>query len=191
MPPRSSVEASRDLRRLAVAHYQEPMGGPRAESLLQDGVLAEINAVLNEERSTGRLSGSFVVRRFGLDICVFMRHQDKTTVKFFELKAFAGQRPGGIGFGNQRGEGVQIDLLQGQPDQLLIADEFIRWIIWDATQPKGSKRFACLTSTFVRSTAMGAGVTPGKQNNFRIHDLMANAVTWDQLSNELKSFLGT
>lgn len=175
-----------------MAHTTEPSltAGLDPESILKKAVAAEITSILEDRTRAGHLLQFFLLSRFGLDIGVFTRNVHSASVRFVELKAFAGARPGGVGFGNPRGEGVQIDLLMQDQRALLLADEFIRWVIWDATQTQGMKRFAVCTNSVVKAAAMG-GVRVGKQNNLRVHDVMKKAVTWAQLSTELDRFLGT
>lgn len=109
------------------------------------------------------------------------------TAHFFELKAFVGSRQGG-GFGNQKGEGSQVDLLLLGNSQLSLANQFIRWLLVDGTRPKESSRFAIFDNNEAKNAAMG-DVRRGKQNNLRVNDLMKSAITWTQLIESIRTFI--
>ena len=65
-----------------------------------------------------------ILEGFGLDVAVFSGNK----VRFFEIKAFAGQRIGGVGFGNRHGKGAQVDLLLCNDKNLFLFDTTIRWL---------------------------------------------------------------
>ena len=83
-----------------------------------------------------------IVRKFGLDIAVFLEDVGPPQPLFVEVKSYRANRPGGVGFGNWRGEGPQVDLLVGDASALF--DSYIRWAFVDATQPVGVDRYAFL-----------------------------------------------
>lgn len=169
-----------------MARTEEPyIQSPEPERKLQDAIRAEIEAMLKHKKS---LRDFFILPNFGLDFAVFMKWANRSTVRFLECKAFVGSRQGGIGFGNQRGEGTQVDLLLLKSSQLALSDQFCRWILVDGTRPIGSARFAIFSNTQARNATMG-GVRRGKQNNLRVKTLMADAISWDELSQALESFL--
>ncbi len=175
-----------------MAHIQEPdiIKGCGPEETFHRAIKNEIEEILSRMKSDRSLIEYFILDKFGLDLAIFMKWFDgSSTIRLFEIKAFVRSRQGGVGFGNRRGEGSQVDLLLLQEKQLILADEFIRWILVDGTKPKGTRRYAIFSSREAKSAAMG-GVKRGKQNNLRVNQLMRNALTWDQLSEELKRFLG-
>lgn len=177
-----------------MAYTQEPdipdiIKGCDPEVAFQRAIKKEIEKIIDQEKSDGSLIVYFILEKFGLDLAVFMKWSDKRSlIRFFELKAFVGSRQGGVGFGNQRGEGSQVDLLQLDDQQLTLADQFIRWILVDGTKPKGTDRFAIFDNKQAKNAAM-SGVSRGKQNNLRINELMKHAITWNKLSEELNIFL--
>jgi hypothetical protein len=131
-----------------------------------------------------------VLERFGLDIAVFISSPPQNVVRLFEVKAFGGQRMGGVGFGNPRGQGAQVDLLLCPDTALPLFDGTIRWIYADGTRPAGSARYALFTCTKAKAAAMG-GVARGKQNNLRTSALRDCLLTWHQLHDQLRCFLLT
>ena len=164
--------------------------GSSPEETLQKAVVEEIKKFLSNRKSNGHLIEYFIIEKLGLDIAIFMKDlQNRFTVLFLEFKAFVGSRQGGVGFGNQRGDGVQVDLLLLDNSKLSLANQFIRWILVDGTKPKGSSRFVIFDNDQAKSAAMG-GVKKGKQNNFRVNDLMRNAITWTELIESLNRFIG-
>ncbi len=173
-----------------MAHTQEPdIGkGGNPEGEFQKAIKQEITKILDQKKSDGSLIEYFLLEKFGLDLAVFMMFENHFSIRFFELKAFVGSRPGGVGFGNQGGEGSQVDLLLLGNQQLGLADQFIRWILVDGVKPKGEGRFAIFDNKQAKNASMG-GVSRGKQNNLRVNELMRNPITWDKLSKELEHFL--
>ena len=83
-----------------------------------------------------------------------------------EAKAYNAQRHSGVGFGNGRGEGPQVDLLHSNQSALRLLDQSVRWVLADATC-LGASRYACFDCTAASQAAMG-GVARGKQNNFQL-----------------------
>ncbi|MFC2028870.1 hypothetical protein ACFLTX_02975 [Chloroflexota bacterium] len=73
------------------------------EENLQKSIVAEVRKILTEENIT-----FILIEKFGLDIGIFIHKDDKDYARFIELKTFVGSRIGGVGFGNQRGGGVQV-----------------------------------------------------------------------------------
>ncbi len=131
---------------------------------------------------------SAIVRRFGLDFAVFIYHPVASRVVFIEAKSYGSQRQGGVGFGNGIGKGPQVDLLLSSMAQLAILDTHVRWAFADATQPRGTTRYALLTCSEARDASMG-GVARGKQNNFRISALTAHRIAWPTFCEKLLAFL--
>lgn len=158
----------------------------KSEETFQAASLAALR-----ERLDGELATAFhyaIIEPFGLDAAVIVRSGTKTGLRLIEFKAFAGQRPSGVGFGNRRGEGPQVDLL-ALPDALLaVVDPWVRWCFADLSQPRGEARYSVITSVEARTCAMG-GVRPGKQNNFSIRQALARPLTWDAFLDELHRFV--
>ena len=151
-------------RRTKVAHVPEPdiLKGRNPEGVFQRAVLEEVNQILMDGKREGSLIDYFILEKFGLDLAVFMKHvENRTSLRLLELKAFVGSRQGGVGFGAQRGEGPQVDLLGLKGQQLGLADQFIRWIVVDGTKPSGTDRFAIFDNKGGKDAAMG-GVRKGK-----------------------------
>jgi hypothetical protein len=129
-----------------------------------------------------------LLQRFGLDLAVFIVTPHENAIRLFEVKAFGAQRMGGVGFGNQRGQGAQVDLLLCPDDVLPLFDGTVRWVYADATQPIGTARYAVFTCARAKAAAMG-GVARGKQNNLRISALRDCLVTWSHFSDDVRRFL--
>jgi hypothetical protein len=174
-----------------MANVGEPdiIQGSDPERTFQRAVIEELKKSLGQKKSNGSLIEYSILQDFGLDIAVFMKwSNNRFTMRFFELKAFVGSRQGGVGFGNSQGKGSQVDLLLLENSQLDLANQFIRWMLVDGTKPKGSERFAIFDNIQAKNAAMG-GIKRGKQNNFRVNDLINNATTWANFLKELGSFL--
>jgi len=173
-------------------YVQEPdiIQGSNPEDTFQEAIVGELRNFLAEKKANGTLAEYFILEKFGVDIAIFMRLPNgHFTVRFFELKAFVGSRQGGVGFGDQKGKGVQVDLLLLGNSQLSLANQFIRWVLMDGTRPRGSRRFAIFDNNEAKNAAMG-NVRRGKQNNLRVNDLMRNAITWSQLIESIRAFIG-
>jgi hypothetical protein len=129
-----------------------------------------------------------VFRHFGLDLTVFVDVGSHTAVRMVEVKAYNGQREGGVGFGNGRGEGAQVDVLSRDDATMRLLDRSVRWALADATRPQGSERFAWFDCTAASRAAMG-GVSRGKQNNLGVSSLRTKMRTWPEFCQELRAFL--
>ena len=129
-----------------------------------------------------------LVRRFGLDVAVFIEASAGVAVRLVEAKAFGAQRQGGVGFGNGHGEGPQVELLCCAEGSMALLAPAVRWILADATLPPGSARYACFDCETAKAAAMG-GVRKGKQNNFRVSALRPYYREWSVLLSDLKGFL--
>ncbi len=175
-----------------MSNVQEPdiRQGSNPEETFRKAVIEAIRNLLKQKRIDGSLVEYFILQNFGLDIAVFMKWwpNNRFTVRFFELKAFVGSRQGGVGFGNPQGKGPQVDILLLKNSQLNLANQFIRWLLVDGTMSKGSRRFVIFDNIKAKEAAMGE-VRRGKQNNFRINDLVSNAKNWNDFLKELEEFL--
>ena len=120
------------------------------EEPLHDSVVAEVHRILQAAGCTYAL-----VEHFGLDVGIFVRREQSSQSRFLELKAFAGSRPGGVGFGNQKGKGPQVDLLLHSNDELGIADESVRWILINWLCPAGERRYAIFTCSRAKGSGHG------------------------------------
>lgn len=128
--------------------------------------------------------------RFGLDIAAEVRISATSSPVHIEIevKSFNGQRRGGVGFGSKRG-GPQVDLLLSLSNEdRLRAETEVRWAFADATQPRGSPRYALLTCSEASKVAM-AGVARDKQNNFSIRALRVHWTAWAEFCENLRIFL--
>ncbi len=130
-----------------------------------------------------------ILERFGLDVAVFLAGPP-ATVRLLEVKAFNAQRIGGVGFGNGRGVGPQVDLLLSGEGSLRLFDSVVRWAYVDATLPQGSPRYGLFTCATARTAAMGT-ITRGKQNNLRVTALRPCLVGWTKFCADIKGFLLT
>jgi hypothetical protein len=174
---------------MPVSREPDIIKGHNPEATLQSVIRFEVSRILDERKDKGVLAAYFILDYFGLDLAVFMRWADgRCSFKFLELKAFVGQRQGGVGVGNQRGQGSQIDLLLLNDEQLTICDELIRWIFVDGTIQVGKRRFAFFGMRVAKNSVMGR-VQRGKQNNLRVSDLRKNLISWNELLGHLEQFL--
>lgn len=155
----------------------------RGEIALQEAVVAQCRRIL--EAAGARY---ILLEGFGLDVAIWVVRDTLVEVKFLEMKVFTGARRGGVGFGNGQGKGPQVDLLLVDEPSLGILDQSVRWILGDATLPDGSARFALVPSDAAKASAMG-GVARGKQNNFRIKELVRCAIDWLTFCEQLGRFL--
>ncbi len=159
------------------------------EDSLQKALRNEIERILNKMKSEGVLIDYFILDGFGLDLAVFIRRADgHGSIRLLELKSFVGSRQGGVGIGNQRGKGSQIDLLTLPKENTNLCDEFIRWILVDGTKPKSARRYAFFRTDKAKTSAMGT-IQRGKQNNLRVRDLTRQSITWSELSERIEDFL--
>jgi len=87
------------------------------EERFQSAIVAVMRDVLN---ASGQ---KFVLLEgFGLDIAIFIATPYGSIARFIEVKAFGAQRMGGVGFGNGRGVGIQVDLLLTHDNCLSLLD---------------------------------------------------------------------
>jgi hypothetical protein len=174
-----------------MAFTKEPdiIKGHNPEETLQRAIKEEICKILDEKKTDGTLTTYFILERFGLDLTVVIKWSDnRCSIRLLELKAFVASRQGGVGIGNQSGEGSQIELLLLDADQMSVCDEFVRWLLIDGTRPRTTARFAFFGMKAAKNAAMGT-VRKGKQNNLKVNQLMEEALTWNELSTNLKQFL--
>jgi len=129
------------------------------------------------------------MRRFGLDVAVVLNGPSSSIVRLFEVKAFQRQRPGGVGFGNGRGLGPQVDLLLCGEDAFRLFDSVVRWAYVDATQAHGAERYGLFTCGGVKKAVMGDAVARGKQNNLRVSALRPSLVGWTEFCRQVRNFL--
>lgn len=134
------------------------------------------------------ISQAVIVPRFGLDIAVFSEGANGARAALIEVKSFNGQRQGGIGFGNARGEGPQVHLLLCNSDQMQLLDKHVRWAFVDARQPLGASRYALITPSQACGVVMGE-IRRGKQNNFSISRMAPHWMGWNKFCEDLSRFL--
>lgn len=151
------------------------------EKHFEDALAAVVRAALPERTAA-------IVRRFGLDIAVFIHDPARSRTLFIEAKSFGGQRQGGVGFGNGRGKGPQVEILLSPLDQLAMLDRQVAWAFVDATQSYGTPRYALLTCSEAMGAAMGT-IARDKQNNFRISQLEPHLTKWANFCEHLSRFL--
>jgi hypothetical protein len=155
---------------------------PEAE--FQKALVALIKDVLTEKKQKFAL-----LERFGLDVAVFFKApQTATAIRLLEVKSFGAQRMGGIGFGNGKGIGPQVDLIISGDESLCLFDDAVRWALADATLPLGTSRYALFTCSTAREAAMGT-VLRGKQNNLRLSALRPLLVSWGEFCSQVSEFL--
>lgn len=130
-----------------------------------------------------------LLERFGLDVAIFFEvPQGATAIRLMEVKSFGCQRMGGVGFGNGKGVGPQVDLIISGESSLCLFDETVRWVFADSTLPAGSSRYALFTCAMAKKAAMGT-VLRGKQNNLRLSALRPFLVTWTDFCLQVSDFL--
>ena len=147
-------------------------GNENPETVLQRVVVSEIRSIMQHSPFP-----YVVLERFGLDVSVFLLPSEGPRFRQIELKVHMGGRPGGVGFGDQSGNGCQVDLLHDAArdcprtaDELRVLDASIRWVLAYGLEPEGTARFAWFTCSEAKQAAMGV-VRRGKQNNLRISSL--------------------
>lgn len=155
---------------------------PEAE--FQKAVVTVVKAALTEG------DRKFVLlERFGLDVAIFMEiSQRSTAIRFLEVKSFGAQRMGGIGFGNGKGVGPQVDLIISREESLPLFEDSVRWAFADSRLAPGSSRYALFTCTAAKRAAMGT-VLRGKQNNLRVSALRPFMVGWTEFCRYVSGFL--
>lgn len=126
--------------------------------------------------------------RFGLDTALFIRRGGSTRALLIEAKSYSAQRQGGVGFGNGRGEGPQVDVLMSDETAVAILDGHVRWAFVDATRPHGASRYGLFTCTEAKCAAMG-GVERGKQNNLRAAAFQPQLIGWSEFCGRLDAFI--
>lgn len=62
---------------------------------------------------------------------------------------------GGVGFGNGRGEGAQVELLLAPDNCMALLDLMVRSVYVDATREIGSQRYCLFTCEKAKAAAMG------------------------------------
>lgn len=129
-----------------------------------------------------------LVPKFGLDIAVFMVGDSGPTIRFIEAKSYGAQRMGGVGFGNGKGVGPQVDVLLCSDERLPDFEAHIRWALVDATKPLGTPRYVFCACSCAKAAAMG-GVARGKQNNFKLSAFGSEFVDWTTFCNAVRTFL--
>ena len=157
--------------------------GQNPEAALHRAIVSEARRVL--------VQGGYqfiLVEKFGLDIGVFVEHNGQKYARFIEVKAFVGSRAGGVGFGNSKGSGPQVDILIQPTTKLKILDGMVLWLLGIGNLPIGTPRYAVFSSAKAKKAAMGT-VQRGKQNNLRVSAFKDHLVTWEQVVDELKKFL--
>jgi hypothetical protein len=166
------------------------LGDPQiaSEKEFQEAVVAQIHSRL-DRRAKDDLRYA-VIEPFGLDMGVFIFLGGTLVLRLVEFKAFTGQRMGGVGFGNRRGDGPQVDLLLLPDDLLVSLGPYVRWCFADLTRGQGTKRYSLITSSTAKQAAMGS-VGRGKQNNFRIRDVLKETFTWGEMLERVEGFLLT
>lgn len=157
-----------------------------SEDDFQSAVLSVLRLRLEAHAQTGVQYA--ILEPFGLDAAILIKSPSDTAVRLIEFKAYSGQRPGGIGFGNQKGEGPQVDLLMLSDSLLSSLGRSVRWCLADLTRPHGQRRYSVITCAEAKHAAMGT-VRHGKQNNFRVKDALCRPLTWNELLGALETFL--
>lgn len=174
---------------MPISQEPEIMKAHNPEATLQSAIKIEISRILDQRKAMGILATYLILEYFGLELAVFIKWADgRCSFKLLELKAFVGQRQGGVGVGNQRGQGSQIDLLLLDDEQLTVCDEFMCWIFVDGTIQMGKRRFALFGMRDAKNAVMGK-VQRGKQNNLRVSALRENLISWNELLEQLEQLL--
>ena len=125
-----------------------------------------------------------LLENFGLDVCIFLNQKDYQVVRFLEMKFYSGQRPDGVGFGNSRGEGPQVDLLINSDMRRF--NSSIRWSL--AVKEGDHTKYAFFTCEDAKNSAM-EGVKRGKQNNLKISKIIKEDISWENLLKEVTKFI--
>lgn len=143
------------------------VGLPEPEAIYPESLFeAEVARIV--EAVYGHASLEFALHtHLGLDLAAFVTTACGPAVRMLEAKSYNAQRQGGVGFGDGGGEGPQVDLLLSNPSALRLVDQSVRWVLADATLPRGAARYACFDCAAASQAAMG-GVARGKQNTFSL-----------------------
>jgi hypothetical protein len=72
-----------------------------AESVFQSALVRVLEEISGDWSTV-------LVQSFVLDVAMFLNGPGGGKVRFLEVKSFGGQRMGGVGFGNQLGEGRRL-----------------------------------------------------------------------------------
>ena len=155
----------------------------RLQNNLQPVIVEAVRNILIHERRKFLL-----FERFGFDIAVFVQRRSETAVRLLEVKVFAGSRPAGIGFGGQKGQGLQVERLATPTSHLDLLDATVGWVYTDATKAHGSERYALFRPSVAKAATMG-GVVREKRHNLRISELRDYLVSWTRLCEQLEEFL--
>jgi len=153
------------------------------ESVFEGTVIEAVRGILDE---AGR--HFLLVPRFGLDFAVFLESPAGVSVRLVEVKSYSGQREGGVGFGNQRGEGPQVELLLFPDVTPSLLKPTVRWVLADATLAPGTARYACFDCATAQGATMGT-VRKGKQNNLSVRKLQSAYSLWPDMLSQLTQFL--
>ena len=159
-----------------------------SEKEFEDYMANVIDCIMSLHKEQWLIDNYYVFRELGFDIAVFIVRASLPTVKFLELKVYHGQRRGGVGFGNQQGEGPQVDVLL-HDEYLTFFNKFLRWIILDLTLPD-NRRYMFIDNIIAKESTMGK-VERDKQNNFNINKLRTHAITWQELIRRVLEFMIT
>ena len=164
------------------------LGDPRTdpEAAFEEAAIAGIRSRLDRRAGAGLRYD--IIQRFGLDTIVLILSGERLELRLLEFKAYAGQRMGGVGFGNQRGRGPQVDLLMLPDDLLASLTPYVRWCFADLTRLEDERRYSVITCWEAKRAAMG-GVGRGKQNNFRIKDALHEPLAWGEMLDRVEGFL--
>lgn len=164
---------------------KETAAGEKAEARLQRALIGEIRRFIGDSNRSWA-----IIESFGLDVAAFCGDHGFPQAKFLELKAYVGNRAGGVGF-----QGRQVDLLWNteanrsrSAEELKVFDSSVRWVLAHGLKPLGSPRYAIFTCLDAQNAAMG-GVRPNKQNNLKISAFDNSLVTWEVLNTRIRSFL--
>ena len=129
-----------------------------------------------------------IIENFGLDLAIFIQKNSKVLVKFLELKVYK-STSGRIGFGNQRGQGIQVEILKLDRNKLRLLEPYVRWLFIDLEEFKDSlKRFAIIDSVIAKECVYEE-VREGKQNNFNINKIKNYATGWYNFLEKIVDFM--
>ena len=189
MTTQSKAQKAAQLRVKQIrADFRKNINPPEPTSVSPEAEFERAVVAIAEEVLHASGLAFFAVPKFGLDVAFFIRRPNGTTMKMIEFKSFAGGRPGGVGFGTQRGRGPQVELLRQSALDLELVTPVIRWALVDALLPVGAKRYALFDSVTAKAGAMGE-VKSGKQNNFRVAAFRPHMTEWREFLVSLERFL--
>uniref|UniRef100_UPI0025C3917A hypothetical protein n=1 Tax=Deinococcus sp. TaxID=47478 RepID=UPI0025C3917A len=110
----------------------------------------------------------FCIPKFGVDAAFFIETQGRSHLRLLEFKCYGGARQGGVGFGNSKGFGPQVEILKQDSEKLSLTNPYVRWVLVNSLLPYGSERYAFFDCAVAKASAMGKEIIHGKQNNLRI-----------------------